>query len=128
MALYTELPIYQHGCDLLALALDIQVQLPKALKRSLGDRIHDQCMHILEAMAMANGSRGNDRLDQLDTLLKHLRATTAMLRVGHNMRHPGPVISNTLWARSVTLLDAVGSQAGGWRKQTLSSLSATPAA
>jgi hypothetical protein len=119
MAIYTELPIYKHGVDLLALALDVQTQMPRMFKRSLGDRIHDQCMSMLEAMAMANASRGEDRVVWLDKLLQHLRATTAMLRVGHDLRRPGPVISNVLWARSVELLDAVGSQAGGWRRQTI---------
>lgn len=124
MALYSDLPIYKHGCDLLALALDVQTQLPRVLKRSLGDRIHGLCMDMLEAMAMANASRGQERVDQIDLLLKYLRAVTAMLRVGFDNKS----ISNKLWARSVELLEAVGSQAGGWRKQTLQTITATPAA
>ena len=124
MAIYTELPIYKHGCDLLSLALDVQVQLPRVFKRSLGEKIHAKCVDMLESMAMANASRGGARVEQLDTLLQHLRATTAMLRVSHDKR----LISPKLWAQSVELLDAVGSQAGGWRKQTLGNLSAAPAA
>lgn len=123
MAIYTELPIYKHGCDLLALALDVQVQLPRTFKRTLGEKIHAKCVDMLEAMAMANASRGGDRVQQLDTLLQQLRATTAMLRVSHDKR----LISPKLWAQSIELLDAVGNQAGGWRKQTLGSLSAAPA-
>lgn len=123
MAIYTELPIYKHGCDLLALALDVQVQLPRTFKRTLGEKIHTKCVDMLEAMAMANASRGDDRVQQLDNLLQQLRATTAMLRVSHDKR----LISPKLWAQSIEILDAVGSQAGGWRKQTLGSLSAAPA-
>lgn len=128
MSLYSDLPIYKHGCDLLALALEVQAQLPRAFKRSMGDKIHDLCMAMLEDLAMANGSRGEARIEQLDRLLTHLRAVTAMLRVGHDMRAPQPLISNALWARSVELLDAIGKQAGGWRKQTAATLSAAPAA
>lgn len=124
MALYSELPIYKHGCDLLSLALDVQTQMPRIFKRSLGEKIHGLCVEMLEAMAMANATRGDARVQQLDTLLQHLRATTAMLRVSHDKR----LISPKLWAQSVELLDAVGAQAGGWRKQTLGSLSAAPAA
>jgi hypothetical protein len=124
MALYSELPIYKHGCDLLALALEVQVQLPRAFKRSLGDKVHDLCMAMLEDMAMANGSRGTARVEQLDKLLVHLRATTAMLRVGHDLRAPHPVIPMALWARSVELLDAVGAMAGGWRNRTIEDLKA----
>jgi hypothetical protein len=125
MALYSDLPIYKHGCDLLALALDVQTQLPRVLKRSLGDRIHGLCMDMLEAMAMANASREQERVDQIELLLKYLRAVTAMLRVGFDNKS----ISNKLWARSVELLDVVGAQAGGWRNQTIRAMTtATPAA
>lgn len=123
MAIYSELPIYKHGCDLLALALDVQVQMPRAFKRTLGEKVHALCVEMLEQMAMANASRGLDRLEQIDKLLQHLRAATAMLRVSHDKR----LISPKLWAASVELLDAVGAQAGGWRKQTLATLSAAPA-
>lgn len=124
MALYSELPIYKHGCDLLSLALDIQVQLPRTFKRTLGEKIHVLCVDMLEQMAMANASRGLVRVQQIDKLLQHLRAATAMLRISHDKR----LISPKLWAVSVELLDAIGSQAGGWRKQTLATLSAAPAA
>ncbi|MDP3651081.1 MAG: four helix bundle protein [Rhodoferax sp.] len=123
MALYSDLPIYKHGCDLLSLALDVQTQLPRMYKRSLGEKIHGKCVDMLEAMAMANASRDIARVEQIDTLLQRLRATTAMLRVSHDKR----LISHELWAQSVEVLDAVGSQAGGWRKQTLKNLSAAPA-
>jgi hypothetical protein len=124
MALYSELPIYKHGCDLLSLAVDVQTQMPRAFKRSLGEKIHALCVEMLEAMATANACRGEERLQQLENLLRHLRAATAMLRVSHDKR----LISPKLWAQSVELLDAVGSQAGGWRKQTAATLSAAPAA
>lgn len=124
MALYSELPIYKHGCDLLSLALDVQTQMPRAFKRSLGEKIHALCVEMLEAMAMANACRGEERMQQLDNLLRCLRAATAMLRVSHDKR----LISPKLWAQSVELLDAVGSQAGGWRRQTANTLCAAPAA
>ncbi|MGQ3055370.1 MAG: four helix bundle protein [Roseateles sp.] len=124
MALYSELPIYKHGCDLLSLAVDVQTQMPRAFKRSLGEKIHALCVEMLESMATANACRGEERLQQLENLLRHLRAATAMLRVSHDKR----LISSKLWAQSVELLDAVGAQAGGWRKQTAATLSTAPAA
>ncbi|HSW13384.1 MAG TPA: four helix bundle protein [Solimonas sp.] len=124
MALYTELHIYKHGCELLSLAVKVQTQMPRMFKRSLGEKIHEKCMDMLEAMAMANAARDGARVEQLDTLLQNLRATTALLRVGHEQR----LIAPKLWAESVELLDSIGAQAGGWRNHTLSHLSAAPAA
>lgn len=65
MALYSELPIYKHGCDLLSLALDVQTQMPRMFKRSLGEKIHALCVDMLENMAMANASRGAARAQQI---------------------------------------------------------------
>ncbi len=129
MALYSELPIYEHGCKLLELALDVQTQMRRDFKRTLGDRIHTLCVDMLEAMAMANAARGHDRLEQLELLLKHSRTLTALLRVGHT--HKMKLISNGLWADSIELLDTIGAMAGGWRNQTkqvIESLSAASAA
>src|SRR5690349_12174486 len=121
MALHTELPIYEHGCKLLELALDVQTQMRRDFKRTLGDRIHALCVDMLEDMAMANATRAHERIEQLDTLLKHSRTLTALLRVGH--AHKMKLISNTLWAESIELLEAIGAMAGGWRKQTVATLS-----
>ncbi len=112
MARYDELPLYTHGCKLLDLALDVQAQLPRAFKRSLGDKIQALCVDMLEDMARANAARAAERVAEIDQLLKRLRILTALLRVGHDKKF----ISHILWARSVDLLDTVGSQAGGWRK------------
>lgn len=122
MSLYTELPIYKHGSDLLALAVDVQTQMPRTYKRFLGERIFQQCTEMLEHMAMANAMRGGERVAQIEQLLTRLRATTAMLRVAHEKR----LISPKIWARSIDLLDAIGAQAGGWRNHSLST--AAPAA
>lgn len=117
--LYSDLPIYKHGCALLGLALDVQTQMPRAFKRTLGEKIHVRCVDMLERMATANAVRGEMRIEQLDGLLSELRIATALLRIGHERK----LINNKLWAQSVELLDAVGAQAGGWRKQTLATLS-----
>lgn len=125
MALYSELNIYQHGCQLLALAVDVQTQMPRTFKRSLGEKIHGKCMDMLEAIAMANAARDAERVAQLDILLQLLRATTALLRVSSD--HRPPLISNKLWSESVELLDSIGAQAGGWRNDTIRRFSAAPA-
>ncbi len=123
MALYSELPIYKHGCDLLSLALDVQTQMKRDFKRTLGEKIHVLCVDMLEAMAMANASRGSGRVEQLETLQRHLRTTTALLRIGHDKK----LINPTLWAASIELLDAIGAMSGGWKNQTIAAISAAPA-
>ena len=47
MALHTDLPIYATGVKLLNLAIQVQQQMPRGVKRSLGDKISQHCAVVL---------------------------------------------------------------------------------
>ena len=114
MALHTELPIYRTGVQLLQLAVDVQVQMPRAVKRHLGEKISAHCMEMLDLMALANATKAAERTAHIEQLLAHVRAVTALLRVSHDARY----ISHKLWADSVQLVGSIGRQGGGWLKNT----------
>lgn len=52
MAIHDQLPIYRTGVQLLALAVKVQEQMPRGVKRILGDKITQHCVDILELMAL----------------------------------------------------------------------------
>jgi len=110
--LHTDLPIYRTGVQLLALAVRVQQQMPRAVKRSLGDRISQYCVDMLDLMALANATQRGERAVHIRDLMKCLRAATVLLRVSHDSRY----LSHGLWAESVKLLDSIGKQGGGWLK------------
>jgi hypothetical protein len=112
MTLHTNLPIYKKGCDLVQLAFNVQQQMPRSFKRTLGEKITGHCTDMLDLMAMANASQGAQRTVHIQSLLQRQRATTVLLRVCHDMRF----ISHKVWADSVLLLDSIGKQGGGWLK------------
>ncbi len=112
MPLHTELPIYKTGCDLVALAFNVQQQMPRNFKRTLGEKITVHCCDMLDLMALANASRGQDRAAYIRNLLQRQHATTVLLRICHDMRF----ISHKVWADSIVLLDSIGKQGGGWLK------------
>lgn len=112
MALHHDLPIYRTGSALLSLALDVQTQMPRAFKRSIGQRIHDHCIEMLDAMAMANASQRGDRQRYIEELLKLQRTVTVLLRVSFDRR----MVSPKLWAQATQLLESIGRQGGGWLK------------
>jgi hypothetical protein len=112
VALHTDLPIYRTGMQLLELAVKGQQQMPRGVKRSLGDKIAQHCVDMLDLMALANATRGPERAQHIQHLMTHLRATTVLLRVCHNCRY----LSTGLWGQSVQLLDSIGKQGGGWLK------------
>ena len=112
MALHTDLPIHRSGVQLLALAVKAQEQMPRGVKRILGDKITQHCVDLLELMALANATQRDARAAHLQKLLTRQRAVTVMLRVCHDSRY----ISPKVWADSVALLGSIGQQAGGWLK------------
>jgi hypothetical protein len=114
MALHTDLPIYRTGTKLLALAIRVQEQMPRQVKRSLGDKVSAHCVEMLDLMALANATKHAERAAYINELMKHLRATTVLLRVSHDCRYVSP----KLWADSVQLLDSIGRQGGGWLKSS----------
>ena len=114
MALHTELPIYRTGVQLLQLAIQVQQQMPRAVKRSLGEKISHHCMEMLDRMALANATQRLERAAHIEQLMTHHRALTVLLRVSHDSRH----VSHKLWADSVQLLGSIGRQGGGWLKNS----------
>jgi hypothetical protein len=112
MALHTDLPIHRTGVQLLALALKAQQQMPRGVKRSLGEKITQHCVDMLDLMALANATQKAERAAHIQALMQRLRAATVLLRVSHDSRY----VSTALWAESVKLLDSIGKQGGGWLK------------
>ena len=118
MALHHHLPIHRTGTELLGLAARIHAQMPRGFKRTVGEKIITHCSEMLDLMALANASRGAQRVQCLEEILRHNRAATVWLRVGFDSRAPHPVISQELWAQSVQLLESIGKQASGWKGKT----------
>lgn len=114
MALHTELPIHRTGVKLLALAVKMQQHMPRGVKRSLGEKIAQYCVEMLDLMALANATQRHERTQHIQALMTRLRALTVLLRVSHDSRY----VSTGLWAQSVQLLESIGKQGGGWLKST----------
>jgi hypothetical protein len=112
MALHTDLPIHKKGADLLQLAIAAQAQMPRTVKRLLGDKITSHCIEMLDLMAMANASQRGERAALIRELLRHARTLTVLMRVSHKSRY----ISTTVWADSVQMLESIGKQGSGWLK------------
>ena len=114
MAMHTDLPIHRTGVRLLDLAIKAQVQMPRTVKRALGEKITQHCVEMLDLMALANATQREIRAEYIEQLLARERAITVLLRVSHDARY----ISPKLWADSIGLLGSIGKQAGGWLKRT----------
>jgi len=114
MSLAQDLEIYKAADQLLALALQLQAQVPRAYRMAVGQRIGNECADILLTVARANVARGASREAHIALLLERLEAATVLLRAAHNLR----IIPHKAWAASIELTDSIGKQAHGWLKST----------
>ena len=115
MALTTDLDIYKQASGLLSLAIDVQAQIPRAFRASMGCRIADECVELLVLIGRANAARtGPSRAAHIDALLEHLEVARFLLRAAHD--HKQRLISTSLWTRSIALTDNISKQAHGWLK------------
>jgi hypothetical protein len=112
MALHTDLPIHRTGVELLDLATKAQEQMPRGVKRSMGERLFQLCVDMLSLMALANATKRAERAAHLQELLKLVHTAQVVLRVCFDSRYVSPKI----WGKATQLLDSIGRQAGGWLK------------
>lgn len=112
--LHTELPIYKKGYDLLTLAADVQLNMPRTFKQSLGKRVHDECVELLLDIGYANASRGESRCSHIRSVLRRLEVVALMMRVSFDKGF----ISTKIWAKSMEMTNTIGGQAGGWLKKS----------
>lgn len=100
MAIHHQLPIHRTGTELLGLAARIHAQMPRGYKRTVGDKIVAHCSEMLDLMALANASRGDQRVAFIRQILQHNRAAAVWLRVGFDLRAPNPVVLSKVFRRS----------------------------
>jgi len=110
--LHSDLPIHRTGVKLLALAVKVQEQMPRGIKRSMGEKIIQACVEMLDLMALANATKHRDRAEHINHLMTRQRAVTVLMRVCHESRY----VPTKLWAQMVDLLESIGRQGGGWLK------------
>ena len=111
MALHTSLPIYKEAYDLLGHAIELARNLPRDLKKLIGDRFIDGCLKISDLIRQANIARNKSEI--LGELLAHLDELQLLLRCSRDRRY----ISTGQYAKAIEYTTSIGRQASGWRKR-----------
>jgi len=114
MALTQHLPIYKVAYDLLDAVTDAVRNMPRDFKRSLGERISDECIDILVLTFRANSARNKE--PHLCDLIERLQVIEPLLRLSRDKR----LISTKQYALCVNLTNSIGKQASGWRRAAAS--------
>ena len=119
MAIHNQLPIYKEAYELLKLATNITKNMPKDFKVSIGGEIRKLCVQSVLLIARANAA--DNKTSHLTELLEQIHAVEILFRLSKDMRF----ISTGQYATAISLTDAIGKQANGWRKSAVAPVPVT---
>ena len=112
MAIHTQLPIYKVAYDLLVVVTGAVKNMPRDLKRNIGEKISSECTEITVLIFRANAA--HEKEPYLVKLLERLQVAELLLRLSMDMR----LISKQAYANAVEKTTSIGKQANGWRRAT----------
>jgi len=84
MALHTQLPIYKVAYDLLGVATDYVINMPRPIKATLGNRMTELCVEIVLLIAKANSAKNKG--PHLDTMLERTEELNLLIRLCRDKR------------------------------------------
>jgi hypothetical protein len=109
MATHTHLPIYKAAYSLLDVVTDLVKNMQRDFKRSIGEKISNECIEIMVLVFRANVSQ--DKYPHLMELLERLQVIELMIRLAMDKR----LISKDGWSKAADLTTSIGKQANGWK-------------
>ncbi|MBX3660697.1 MAG: hypothetical protein KF740_19860 [Ramlibacter sp.] len=113
MTLHTKLEIHKAAYALLALATDAQANMRRPFNRSLGVRVHDECIALLVLIAKINATEpGEARVPLIGHLLECIDVVKFLMRICIDKQ----LIAPSIWQQSNITLQNLGKQGGGWLK------------
>jgi|SRR6185369_1223201 len=109
MALHSELEIYRSIFDLLGAAADVVRNMPRDIKKTLGERIIDACVAL--DLHLRDANMAEDKEPDLLKLLRQLEVIEILSRLCRDRRWM-PV---SHYARLTEFTQSIGRQCNGWR-------------
>lgn len=110
MAIHTQLSIYKAAYDLLDVVADLVKNMNRDFKRSIGEKISNECIEITVLVFRANVAQ--EKEPYLLKLIERLQVIELMLRLAMDKR----LISKGGYAKAIELSTSIGKQANGWRR------------
>jgi len=114
MALFSELPVYKLGYDLLIAIYEITKLFTREYKYTLGEKLKNETLELLINIYKANKSRQTTRLQYIDTARQNIEVIRLLLRVTKDLkiiRIKGHVALNVQ-------VEELAKQLSSWQKYT----------
>ena len=109
------LPIYRVTYELATHVTRVTQHMPKHLRPTLATRIQGEAFDLVIYVYRAQAARDrNERRQHIERIIEGIQVLELTLRLCMDMR----LISPKQHAQAAELTQAVGRQAGGWKKST----------
>jgi hypothetical protein len=105
-----EIPLFSASVEALSLVLDLAGRFPRSVRPTLGQRLIDRALDVVEGVVALRYSRERDELFQRANL--SLEQVRVLSRVAFERR----LVSTRQFERLADQVDGVGRQLGGWRR------------
>lgn len=107
--LHSDTEIYKAVIALAKFSVLAVRQMPRDVKRVIGDLLRDETLWMGVLVMRANIARDAAKVPHLVEILEHLELVKMALRIAHELGF----IARATWAQSIPLTDSVGKQANG---------------
>lgn len=114
MALYTELPAYKTGYDLLVELYQRTKTFSREYKYSLGERLKDEATNLLVYIYKANKSRKENRLGYIETARQNVEIIRLLLRLCKDLK----IMGIKGFAFLTKKVEDLSKQLAAWQKYT----------
>ncbi|MBU1330908.1 MAG: four helix bundle protein [Gammaproteobacteria bacterium] len=117
MAIAQHLPIYKQAGALAKLVADLVKNWRRDFKRTLGDKVLNECLDVSILIFRANTASGQQRVDFIQQTLERIQIVELMLRLAADLMLVTPEQHGT----AIKITDDIGRQATGWKRNAAAS-------
>lgn len=114
MALYTSLPVYKLGYDLLIHIHKTTKTFTREHKYTLGESLKKESIQLLVQVYKANKSKKEKRTNNIDTAREHLEIIRLLFRVIKDLN----IIGTKTYVNSNLKIEELSKQLTAWQKYT----------
>lgn len=113
MAIHNTLPIHKEAYDLLGHVIKVARNLPRDLKKLVGDRLIEGCLKVADLIRQANIAVKAAKVPPLDAALALLDEMQLLLRRSRDDRY----ITTPAYAKAIEHTTSIARQATAWRNR-----------
>lgn len=117
MAIAQHLPIYKRAGELARLVADLSKGWRRDFKRTLGEKVLNECIDVSILVFRANTAGGQERVAHIQQILERIQVVELMLRLSVDLG----LLNSTQHGRAIQITDDIGRQATGWKRNAAAS-------